>query len=102
VTALHAWMDEPIDWEAFEQVTLSLLDDRGGERCEPKDTRPRTQTEAPAQANQGQEAEAIALWERDRGSSLQQRSGGGGRGRGRQRPQGGETHFYSPLFANPR
>jgi hypothetical protein len=56
VTALHAWMDEPIDWEAFEQVTLSLLDDRGGERCEPEDTWTRDTAEAPAQADQATKA----------------------------------------------
>jgi hypothetical protein len=28
-TALQAFMDAPIDWEAFEEVTLALLPDRG-------------------------------------------------------------------------
>jgi hypothetical protein len=28
---LQAFMSEPIDWREFEEVTLALLDDRGGE-----------------------------------------------------------------------
>lgn len=45
-------MSEPIDWREFEEVTLAVLDDRGGERCEPKDTRTGDTTEAPAAAGQ--------------------------------------------------
>jgi hypothetical protein len=28
-TDLQAWLATPIDWEAFEEVTLALLPDRG-------------------------------------------------------------------------
>jgi hypothetical protein len=66
-TAPDDFWNQPIDWEAYEEVTLAMLDDRGGEQCEPEDTRARDTAETPAQANQGQEAKPIALWERDRG-----------------------------------
>jgi hypothetical protein len=38
VTDLDAWMEEPINWDEFEEVTLSLLDSRGGEPDMPRHT----------------------------------------------------------------
>jgi hypothetical protein len=53
VTALP-WMDEPIDWEAYEEVTLTLLDPRGGEPEMPRHTygpaRPRPTQPKPIKA----------------------------------------------------
>jgi hypothetical protein len=45
-----------IDGQIYEEVTLALLDSRGGERCEPEDTWPRDTAEAAAQANRPEEA----------------------------------------------
>jgi hypothetical protein len=27
VSNLHVWLEEPIDWEAYREINLSLLDD---------------------------------------------------------------------------
>jgi hypothetical protein len=55
-----AWMEEEINWEEFNEITLALLDDRGREvNRDDAETYPRArrQKEAPAPADQGQAGE---------------------------------------------